>query len=478
MSYRDLDIKGGQIPGNPPVENVVARRTATKISAHQQFAGQDRVVGSGRRILATLGMGPVDDCFVSDSIPDYAEGSNPDPIYPDDHTWYTVGRWTNLPVTPGHVLMLSILAIPSGVTQKNLSSAWEDDQRLGRVRVTVTLTNEDGDTEAPVRVITVPISQLDNGKKPQSDGAAWGVVIEKTASLFVPEDMDTDIVDAAQWGGPFLTAAIHVEHLGSLRLVDLSIHEEPRRVTRAKADDNWPSHLYASNGSPLESYPYNYLVEQAASGDPALGAEHLVHVAREQGFQLGPMLFAGSCWDQGSATITGLFSSSSHNGMNDNGTGDDEAEPITVDGDSDFYNVLKSSWWPRDRGAGYAMGCGGYGRQYRTSDPTTIMRRVDGLGLATRAVVPVVVGIYVKKGTDPEAGTTVGWIRFWTSEYSYIEIEVTTSETSYGWLLAEGELECGIGPEDIVRCQILGAVHTTGDFSLRYWFCAYRSDPP
>src|SRR3990167_9993345 len=100
-TYRTLDLHGGTFPGDPPAGNVVARKVAVRLGPHQQMIAQDRILGSGRRVLLTLPMGPVDDTWIADTNPSIVGA---DPTYPPEDTAYVVARASSICVTPGSVL--------------------------------------------------------------------------------------------------------------------------------------------------------------------------------------------------------------------------------------------------------------------------------------------------------------------------------------------------------------------------------------
>lgn len=456
-TYRDLWIKDGTHPGDPPRGNVLSRRVASRWSMHQALAAQDRIIGSGRRVVACLPLGPVDDTFAPDSNPDLAATN---PTYPDSTTEYTVKRLSSLDMTPGSVLVAKVLALPSGPTQYRADvGEWDEDSRKGIVKFEITLTDEDSNTVTIKRQISIPASQLQYGKKPDNDGECWLVAFEDE-EYHIPTGYDDDAATAAKWTGPHVKASIAIKHIGSPRVIDLILYERPRRLVRDISEAVWPAHLYSQGGQPYDQLPHTFPVEQASGSDPAIGNEWAIKTARQTAKLLGPMLFAGSSWDQGTATVLGTFSSSSHGGNNTNGTGDNEAPPIGITSTS-FVNLHTGGTTFSADQPGYAMGCGAYGRDAKTSHQQLI--------LPNNGVVSVIVGVYCTTGLGS------GTVRFWVSPYSYIDIAIGVG--GYGWRFAAGHLECGTGPEDDKTCSIWGKVSSGGiDLYVRDWACWRAKD--
>jgi hypothetical protein len=450
MTVRSLDLKGGTLPGIPTPDNVAHRRPATRWSVHQAMLAQDRIIGSGRRIALSLSLGPEADTFVPDTNPTTASA---DPDYPDSSTPYVVGRLDKFCVTPGSVFRVVLLALPSGPTQRTPGSGWLPDGGLGIVRITITLTDEDANTVTMVREISIQASQLQYGKKPDGDGDCWGV-IEEEAKFCIPPGYDDDVTEAQKWQGPGNLATMEIAFIGSPRVIDLAIYEEPRQLTRDISEGVWPAHLYSQAGQPYGQYPHTYPVEASSGSDPAAGQAWLIETSRQTTRQLGPALFFGSSWDEGSATILNTFSSASHDGGNTNGTGDNEAPPINITSTSFVHLQTGASTFGAEQ-PGYPMGCGAYGRDHATSEQELV--------LPGNGVVSVVVGVYCT------AGLNTGTVRFWVSAYSYVDIEIPVG--GYGWHFAAGHLECGTGPEDERTCSLWGKVSLGGNLYIRYWGC-------
>jgi hypothetical protein len=442
---------------------VLARKVATKHSVHQQLAAQDRIVGSGRRILMQLGLGSVSTMFVADTDPDSDPAADPD--YPDEDTFYVVARADQVPVTPGSMIAFELLALPSGPTQKKIDvNNWDPDGAGGYVRVAVTFTNAAAQTVTMTRTVSIPASQLQFNAKPSTGGKGWEVV-KRFGALAVPDDFDDIPATTAKWSGPYMLATITISHQKSPRVIDLVVYETPRKITRDISTGNWPAHLYTQNAQPYGAYPHIFPVEQSSSTDKALGMEHAIATANETGWQLGPAIFHWSSWQQETATIDTTFSSSSHGGDHSSGTGDDEAPPATYTNTS-YAHWLDTTITAYDAAnPGFSMGCGAYGRHYRSSDTELI--------LPNNGVVEVIVGVYCKLNDAADTGT----FRFQVSPYSYVDVEIPTSSTSDAWFFAAALLECGTGPEDDKNCQIF--VKGTGappTLSLRNLAMYYRSD--
>ncbi len=175
---------------------------------------------------------------------------------------------------------------------------------------------------------------------------------------------------------------------------------------------------------------------------------------------MGPCLGFRSSWDESSATPNTVLDGTAYDG-NGSGTGDNEA-PSRDTSSASFVHWLDDNWstFAEDL-PGIPMGCGGYARHYRTSDQTLV--------LPNNGVVEVIVGWY---GTT---GINTGTVRFWVSEYSYIDLAISAGGD--GWTFGSGLLECGTGPEDGKTCQLWCKVSGGGaTISTRNWGVWYPSN--
>lgn len=463
-TYRAFAFEDGTEPGDPPGENVLAHKVATKWSVHQQFRAQDRLIGSGRRILLEVGLDGANDFAWPGGNPATAS-TNPD--YPDADTAYPVARGKDLQITPGSLLRLHVLAARSGETQQGTGGAWASDSAQGYVKIAVTYENEDAATETVTREVPIAASVEQYSAEPGDESEHWSQLVTEGADV-VPEDFDLDIAITAKWTTPEIKCDVTMSYRGSPRIIHAFVYEKPMTAARDISKSNWPTHLYTQAFAPLKTYPSDYPLENNTTSDPALGTNHAINTATESAEQLGPAIVSWTSWAEHVETVLSVFSTASHGGNNANGTGDNEGTALTTTSTT-FDHWQDSNIATFDATApGLSLGCGAYGRLYRLDE--------DDLILPNTGVIPVLISVYVKLG---DVGADQPVIRFQTEDYSYIDINVPTGTTSWTWLQAVGELYCGTGPEDDATLQVFWHTDSGGQtLSMRAFHIHHRKDPP
>lgn len=379
------------------------------------MASLDTLVVSSR-VLAEFGLRG----SYTFSIPD---GTNPDPtpninrVYPDETTERVVMRMSDVPITPGHVIALEVSAVPSGPLQKFISTNLYEDAGIGgSVLLEVTYTNDDAETVTVHTAVTPPTSQEVYGAEPPSCHDS----ITEHVALALPWTALPSAVDRQKWTRGGVTVDIVVRYVGSPRVVDGCVVEHPALIVVDQADAVWPTAMYVDAGEPYSELPNDFPISQVSSTDPGGGLVALRRALEQHGVQLGPML---AYWHSGyekAGTLLGWLDY-------DEGTGDDEAPPVTGNATSFRWLVISAS--PASPLPGFTLG--GYARKARDSDEW-----FDG----RTGVLPVWFCVYAK--------ATAGVFQFRAGNDEWAAVNVTRTGGAYGWGIAPGWIEVGTSPED------------------------------
>jgi hypothetical protein len=431
-TYRRLDLEGGTIPGTPSIGNVLSPEVARASHLHQQFLAQDRILGSGRRILLRAGLaGSATEWRVPTSDP---EGTGLE-THPQATDEYTVARATQVPLTPGHVLRLYVAYLPAGMTQTFDAGEgeWVGSGSQGSLKLTTTWRAQGGWELTSTTQIPLAGSGLTDGAPPGSAGGQW--VAARTASQrIVPGDIQT-VLTYERHSAPGSTVDLELEHVGSPRIIDACVVEEPLEAAREISRNTWtPAHLYTANASPLTRYPARYPVREVSADDPALGTETLQEVTREIGKQLGPALWSWSSANEDQ----GYISSASEGGG--------------VSTTSTSYVCLThpdvTTW--SENGPGLDLSAAAHARRYEEAGWPQVLRGVQ-------AVAQVRVRVRAQG---------VGTIKIQTAPWSSIEIPVSTG-AFYEWSERIHRFCLGISPEEQAYPVMVFFKATTGTLLVR-----------
>lgn len=441
-SYRLLDIRGGTTPGNPSKANVLAFKAARGVALHQQLLAQDRVVGSGRRVLLRSGLMGSHRFGIADVDPEDTASQ----IYPTATAERTVARAARVPLTPGSVVAMQVIALPSGPVQRHVGGddPWDVDGAGGSVKLKVRYRSQTGFTKDREIDLSFPASTLTYAAQPSADSAAWAAVLRNHGVCY-PADQPVPITTVERYSAPGSSVDLELIHIGSPRIVDVCVYELPFMLARRDDRETWqPAHLYTIGGDqPYGFYPSNYPQTRAGDEDPALGTEVLSKVLLEQGKQLGPTLFDWSSYVANDMSLTG------------------EMDPVEVTSTS-WVNLTRSAVtaWSEDV-HGVSVGCGGYARRYRTSGWPAILRDRQGV-IHTRARV---------------YGKGKGTIRIQTKDWSYVDVPVSNL-TDYEWTERLHHLCCGIHPESDTRVSLWAKADSGYTLYVRDIFGHYQPDAP
>ncbi len=340
--------------------------------------------------------------------------------YPDETTPRVVARMSSVPIAPGHVVELRVLALPSGPMQHELdSNEFIDGGRGGTITMSVTYTNGDAQTVTVETSVSPPVSLQLYGAEPASGHDS----ITRHSAVASPFTALPSAVDDEKWTrGGDVTVSVVVSYIGSPRVIDLQVVERPVRIVVDTASSEWPSAMYTGAGAPYLTLPSDYPITRLSTSDPGGGMDAILRALQQHGAQLGPCI---AWWTSAKEKAGTLPAWNSY----DTGTGDDEAPPITSNNTA-FRNIPYSTAPPLSGLPGFSIG--GYARQARHGDEWFNGRT---------GVLPVWLVTWAK-GAD-------GVIQFRTGDDEWSAVEVSTpSGGVYGVSIAPGWVEVGVGPED------------------------------
>ena len=426
MTLRKQTLAGlGDSMPSPSIVALVGLRPFLASPFAAVLRAQDGIAPMSRRTVLSWGLRGDAEWRVPNTNPESATR-----IYPDRTTWYVVAR-TRIEVTPGCFFQITGACVPSGETERAATSgeiaagslAFVPDGAAGWVRVTIVWSDRASGSETSTYEIQLPSSSLQYGAEDVTAGGLWRTISDFGIVDMNPPDILANTTELARFSR-HVTATITVEHRGSPRVIDASIHEVPVAVALDPATDQayLASHLYAAGQPDAPG--------SAATHALASRAAQALTVARAQALRLGPVLLEWTAYTEtgGTATATILARTTSNDGttfeslLNSAQTG---AGPAA-------YNATLGGW---------SVSCGGYARRWAPCNHLVLRDRI--------AAVPVMIRVY---GRTITAG--VGTVRVQTALYSYVDVVLPVAGSA-AWTLAYGWLEVGITPEQPVVAQIL-----------------------
>jgi hypothetical protein len=380
---------------------------------HQAMAALDTLVSSCR-VLAGTGLYGCSTFTLPDGEPATYDGSPR--IYPDETTPRIGPRMYNVPLTPGHVVELRVLALPSGPTQiEGEPNYFTESGRGGTITMSVTYTNADAETVTKEVSVSPPASQALYGAEPASchDALSWH------AAVALPWKNVPSAADIEKWS--MATATIVISYEGSPRVVDLAVVERPSQIVVDVESSTWATAMYTQAGQPYAELPSDYPIERLSTLDAGGGLEAIHRALEQHGKQLGPCL---AWWSAAREEYDTLMDWISYDG----GTGDDEAPAVTGNS-ADWRNIPYSTAPPLSGLPGFMLG--GYARQARDGNAW-----LDG----RTGVLPVWLVAYADGATNSAVQFRAG-----DDEWSAVNVAMGAGE---GWVIAPGWIEVGVGPED------------------------------
>lgn len=426
-SYRKRDLTGLVVPVNPSLEPLTGGKIGFADRVASVFLEQDKVLGSGRRVVAMTGLNGADEFAVGSTDPDDGGGQD----YPDAVTARVACR-AKFDLTPGAMLRCVAIVAPSGATQRLTPGGggiYESAGGGGQIVVDTTFTNSGG-SENVVTVLDTPVSSNEFYGESTTAGAVWAEAHRLRSKLIQPDMLDA--ATAASWSDG-VTVELSIAYRGGVRPISVVVFEEPLQYVRSLESEDWASSVYTDGGGkPLGKYPSPWPVDATnLGGNPANGTTYLMATAERQRTSLGPMLLTASAWNEASQAVT---------------SAETDEKTTTSTTPVDLWRTSTTGWAATR--AGWSMSSGGNAPGWNTGGPHLELRDVA-------MVVPMRVRVYAKK-----TGGGTGTLRVMTQVYSLCELSVTS--TSWGWVETTATLKCGMGPEDPSNLLILGFVSAGG----------------
>lgn len=425
---------------SPPLDALRGRQLMRLDRASSIHATGDRVPHHGRRVLCQAGLHGAREWHVSDDP--VGVGS----VHPSPTTERVVVRTPAITLTPGHLPRAMLAALPSGMTQltDGFGSNY-DSGHLGKIKIDITLDN--GTSSVLVtREITIPASALANAAQPTGSGAAWAAIRRRRSAIFAPVDISFP-ANLAAWSSG-VTAEIVVSYIGSPRVIDLVVYEEPVGYAADVSAGPWTIPLHAAaGGTTLAQLPGAVPLIKRSASDDGHGAEALCDAARLQIDELGPVLWYLTAWSEATQSQTATETT---------------YLAVTGTGWAELVSSVTTAYDADEAGA--RVGCTASAKRVQDAATALVLRGAD-------AVVPV--RCYVYGAMSTAAGNPTARVRFETSADSVCEVEIPAG-TSYAWRSAPGHLRVGLGAQDSGVLQVRAKVSTAGpEFRWRYLLVVY-----
>ena len=400
----------------------------------------DRVLSHGRRIICTAGLHGAKSWHVSDA----ASGVSGTQAKPTRTATRVAIRTPSISLTPGHFLRASIVALPSGETEVfNAGTGnWDPDGVFGQVQIAVSYNN--GATTTVTEVIDLPGSKLANGAQPTGAGAAWANLITRLTSHILPADMSLP-ANLAAWSDG-VSVSVVVAYVGSPRVVDLCVWEEPYAIAVDANTTDWPMPMH-SNGAGGQSGQLSGKTPrtQRSGSDFGEGAAVVCDAAKRLCQELGPVLWFATAWDEDAQAVAS--------------TETDYRAISTVT--PNFTELLTNSNLST-LGQGWSTASGA--NAVRIQD--TIIKGANANKMHS---IPVRFCVYGAMSTG--AGPTAT-VRLETSSTEFVVIPVPTG-TSYAWHEAPGYIRVGLGAQFPVVMHVRANVSSAAEFRWRYLAVIY-----
>lgn len=435
MSYKFRDLRNTS-SGTTPLSPLRAGRPTKRDRVLSAHTDPDRTLGNGVRVVGRVGLHGEENHQILSSNPT-AGGPQ---IYPlkTDYRCALRAKWL---LTPGCFPRVSVLAVPSGATQR-LSSGWVLDTFEGHVDIVAAFTG--GAFDSIGHTINIAASETIYGGEPNVEGWSWSHLRRFVTGYLAPPDALASYQGLGDWCEG-ITCEITIYYRGGPRIVDCVVYEEPYGYSRDVGVDATSTYstplAVGAAGQPPAVYPSTFPVEEISATDPRFGATLLADVVDRQQHSIGPIAAQFSGWRESQA-VTAL-----------------EAVGVTTTSLT-YVNLLNTSitaWAAAS--PGWSLASGGQAQQVDTSDARRITRDKD-------ACVPVRCWVY---GSRTGSGTST--VRFQSENYSIAEVLITSSTA--GWWSATGHLRCGLGPEDTSVLQILGKLAAAGTLTVRHVLVEY-----
>jgi hypothetical protein len=431
-SYKTRDLSIQPNVTIPPLAPVRGGSLGKADRLNSVLADQDRVLGHGRRVIATVGLHGSSEFMVVDTDPDTTSTTA---TYPT-HGFKQIVARSRVTLTPGHMPVVVVTALPSGPRQILFIETgwWVGDGAGGAVEVEFTWDN--GTTTATQTVtLQIPASGHEFFAQPQEAGEGWKEVYSETVGPVMPDGFDSQLVEREKWVEG-VTLDIIIRYVDSPRVLDCAVFEAPALYARKRDDDGTfttPCHT-SGTGAPLAAYPSPYPVQrlsEAAGGDCTGGTLQALDVTVRQAHKLGPCFVAWSAHNEATALPTNT-----------------EAIPRSFTSTQllDFFDSVNINSWVTTRRS-WSGSSGATARRHNTAGEHQVLRGVAGCA-------EIIVRAYCRV-----SGTTGRLIVYAGPE---CRLEIRTTSVSYAWVTARTALRCGVAADDPSTWQAFGAVLASG----------------
>lgn len=415
----------------------------SKSRASQAHAAGDRLLAHGRRILCRTGLNGASEWHV----PDTAQVAQ---SHPDSTTERVVARTPAISLTPGHFVRMMIVALPSGMTtQPDGLGGYEEGGAAGKVKITVTYDNG-ADTEAISSSLFIEGSKLENGKQPDAPGGGWTAIRRARTDLLLPAVMKNAQNLAAWCDG--VTATITVAYIGSPRVIDLVVHEEPYGLAYDSATGGWVAPMHAGpSGGDLGNLAGPFPVTQFKASDAGNGTRALCDAAKRLCQETGPVVWYWSAFNEAIQNVT-----------------DTEAAPVTKSNTIPTFHSITST----------SVGgptTSNPNRQLQSTAACVNASRIQDSGLAVlrgkEYVIPCRFYVYAKMSTV--VGSPTATFRFECDGVG-TQVQLTiASGTSYAWHSTRGYIKTGLGAQQFTGMLTRVAVSAASTVSFLYILVVY-----
>ncbi|MBA3546010.1 MAG: hypothetical protein H0T76_05985 [Nannocystis sp.] len=434
MTIKVRDLRSA-VTTTPPLETLLGGRPARKHRVLEQHRQADNLLGNWRNVVARVGLHGAESFQVPSVSPD-----SPGQVYPLRSVSRVVARVPPFAMHPGHVLKVSALVAPAGLTQK-LDGDWQADGAGGRIDVIANFTGPGVSTKTEKQQVVASTEKY--AGEDTAAGASWATLRRIEFPLIFPDDFTTSTADLRLWSEGCV-AELAILYRGGLRVVDLVVQQVPLGYARDVGVDTLYSSPLATDGqgAAVKSYPVAYPISERSATDPTFGTEHLADITHRQQTALGHVLMHWTAFREDSAPVDAV-----------------EIPSVTVTSTS-FVDVLHQSvtaWAPTN--PGWSLSSGSMCQQFKTGNGRREMRGKNG-------VVPVRVWVY---GSRSVSGTST--LRFQSSAHSVVEVTITSATP--GWWSATGYLRCGAHPEDPSVLQVFGRASAGSTLSVSSFLVEY-----
>lgn len=307
MTIRTVNLGLVSNPNGPAVNNLRGGNPAKRHHVKQMLSAQDQPLVASRRIVIEGGLrgyntNAVDDTTLSAT----SDQIKAHPLSTDEKI---IGRVKDYKLTPGHVLAVSVRALPSAhapflVSAEPLNFYYDGGQD-GQLKIESTWSSP-GETDADVdlELVFAEPGNTQFGHCGHATQSGFSQVQEKY-TLLLPSAMLYDPSAVEKYCREGVEVDITISRVGGLRLVDFAIWEIPYKAAFDDSTSNTlPAHVYANNELPLTNYPPEFVLEGAATGDPRLGTEWANDVMLAQTRSINPTLLTWSAEEEAETWTT------------------------------------------------------------------------------------------------------------------------------------------------------------------------------